>query len=80
MAATYGDFTYEIIGQSVRITGYDRQRATVEFPSEINGLPVTVIDRGMEISDNPQISDMARETRIIIPDSITTIGDYSFVI
>jgi len=56
--------------QSVTITGYARTEQEINVPSQIHGLPVTVI------------GDFAFEkkelTSVIIPDSVTVIGDYAF--
>ena len=68
---TYGDFTYEINGESVTITGYTGSEGNVTIPSEIEGKPVTAIGE-RAFSQNKTLTSVA------IPDSVTGIGDYAF--
>ena len=56
---------------------------SIEFPSEIDGLPVTVIEGGGTINTSDgmtyiPLSKFANLTSVIIPDSVTTIGLNSF--
>ena len=68
---TYGDFTYEINGESVTITGYTGSEGNVTIPSEIEGKPVTAIGE-RAFSQNKTLTSVA------IPDSVTGIRDYAF--
>ncbi len=68
---TYDDFTYEINGESVTITGYTGSEGNVTIPSEIEGKPVTAIGE-RAFSQNKTLTSVA------IPDSVTGIGDYAF--
>ena len=64
-------FTYEINGESVTITGYTGNEASVVIPNEIEGKPVTAIGE-RAFSQNNTLTSVA------IPDSVTGIGDYAF--
>ncbi len=68
---TADDFTYEINGESVTITGYTGSEGNVTIPSEIEGKPVTAIGE-RAFSRNKTLTSVA------IPDSVTGIGDYAF--
>ena len=68
---TYGDFTYEINGESVTITGYTGSEGNVTIPSEIDGKPVTAIGE-RAFSHNNTLTSVA------IPDSVTSIGVKAF--
>ena len=62
---------YEVNGESVTITGYTGNEASVVIPNEIEGKPVTAIGE-RAFSQNNTLTSVA------IPDSVTGIGDYAF--
>ena len=62
---------YEVNGESVTITGYTGNEASVVIPNEIEGKPVTAIGE-KAFSQNNTLTSVA------IPDSVTGIGDYAF--
>ena len=68
---TADDFTYEINGESVTITGYTGSEGNVTIPSEIEGKPVTAIGE-RAFSRNKTLTSVA------IPDGVTGIGKYAF--
>jgi len=73
-AGTYGDFTYTIVNGTVTITDYSTSSDTLIFPSEINGLPVTRI----ESMQGPREPINQNVTSIVIPSSVTTLGNFAF--
>lgn len=62
---------YEVNGESVTITGYTGNEASVVIPNEIEGKPVTAIGERAFSKNNTL-------TSVAIPDSVTGIGDYAF--
>ena len=64
-------FTYEINGESVTITGYTGNEASVVIPNEIEGKPVTAIGKAAFSHNNTL-------TSVAIPDSVTSIGEFAF--
>ena len=64
-------FTYEINGESVTITGYTGNEASVVIPNEIEGKPVTAIGKAAFSQNNTL-------TSVAIPDSVTSIGEFAF--
>lgn len=56
---------------TVVITGYRGTNADIVIPSVINNLPVTMIDNNA-FRGNKTIE------RVVLPDSITTVGEYAF--
>lgn len=73
-AGTYGDFTYTIANGTVTITDYSTSSDTLIFPSEINDLPVTRI----ESMQGPREPINQNVTSIVIPSSVTTLGNFAF--
>ena len=68
---TYGDLTYKIVDDDhIEITACTNTAETIEIPSEIDDLPVTVIAATAFFRTNV--------TAVTIPDSITTIGGGAF--
>jgi len=65
------DFTVEVLGNSVEITGYVGKNKDVSIPPKIKGLPVTVIG---EYAFNGKELDS-----VIIPKSVTRIRTYAFM-
>ena len=76
-AESYNGFTYEVKTnwadetQYVVITKYEGSEASVEIPSEIDGLPVTKIDGNAFLNNNTI-------TSVKVPDSVKTIGTKAF--
>lgn len=71
-AETYGDFEYERNGSGVTITAYNNNNSDIEIPAEIEGLPVTSIGNFAFRWGNNGV------TNLIIPDSVTSIGNETF--
>ena len=64
-AETYGNFGYGILDDgTVEITDYIGSAENVDIPAEIDG--------------KSAFSGCSSLTRITIPDSVTSIGDYAF--
>ncbi len=70
---TYGDFDIRNYNDHTEIKKYNGTAAVVEIPSEIEGLVVTAI-RPRAFEKNETI------TSVTIPDTVTSIGEYSFVL
>ena len=68
---TTSGLTYEINGESVTITGYTGNEASVVIPNEIEGKPVTAIGE-RAFYQNKTLTSVA------IPDSVTGIGKSAF--
>lgn len=73
-AETFGDFTYTIANGTVTITDYSTSSDTLIFPSEINGFPV----KRIESMPGPRETINQNVTSIVIPSSVTTLGNYAF--
>ena len=71
-AETYGDFEYERNGSGITITAYNNKNSDIEIPAEIDGLPVTSIGNFAFRWGNNGV------TNLIIPDSVTSIGNETF--
>jgi hypothetical protein len=77
-SGTYGDFKYNYgtLTLTVTITGYTGSGGNITIPAEIEGMPVTVIGSGaFRISYTESRNQL---TSLIIPDSVTSIGDNAF--
>ena len=70
--AAQAQFSYITNAGAITITGYTGPGGTVTIPSTINGLPVTTIAE-------EAFHDQHSLTSITIPDSVTSIGNYSFL-
>ena len=70
-AETYGDFDYTASRAGVTINRYDGSDASVEIPSKIGAVPVTVIGRAA-------FSRCESLVRATMPSSVKTIEDYAF--
>lgn len=69
--AVFGDFVYEVAGNTVTITAYTGSGGHVAIPTAIEWLPVTAIGpRAFESQEGL--------TSIMIPDSVTSIGSFAF--
>ena len=68
--AQEGPFTYTNGNGAVTITGYTGTTAHVEIPSIIDHLPVTAIGVWA-------FSECTDLTEVVIPDSVTTIGNWA---
>ena len=69
---TTGDgFKWAETTNEIVITGYKRNKANIEIPSEINGKPVTAIG-GFAFLDCRSLKS------VVIPNSVTTIGGWAF--
>ncbi|SPU37333.1 alpha-amylase/pullulanase [Lysinibacillus capsici] len=63
-------FTYEVIGNTVKITGYTGTEKSIEIPSTIEGKPVTEIGVGA--------FKYLELTNVVIPNTVKTIGYSAF--
>jgi hypothetical protein len=72
-AAQYGDFLYETNDVGITITGYKYPPSSVQvsIPNAVDGLPVT------EVADSA-FASRSDLKEIIIPNSVTHLGDYAF--
>lgn len=70
-ADTEGDFTYYFSLDKAIITGYEGKETNLMIPSEIKGSPVVGIYESA-FEDNTTLES------IVIPDSVSEIGDYAF--
>ena len=70
LAKSRGEYLYVIEDGEVTITGYNGKEKRVTLPSEIDGLPVTVI--GKEAFKNTAVES------VILPSSIKKIDWFSF--
>ena len=68
--AAHAQFTYRTNNGAITITGYNGTNNDVVIPSVIDGLPVTSIGTNAFYG--------SRLANVIIPDSVTNIGDYAF--
>lgn len=75
IGAVSGDWTYSISYGGAIISAYSGAGGVVTVPSQLGGYPVRKVGNGY-----PSIlaSNSNSVTSIIIPDSVTSIGDYSF--
>jgi hypothetical protein len=67
----YGDFTYEVSGGTVTITGYTCPGGAAVIPASINGKPVVGIGSNA-------FRNCTGLTSVTIPDSVKSIGDHVF--
>ncbi|MTD38587.1 DUF5011 domain-containing protein [Erwinia sp. CPCC 100877] len=68
--AIFGDYEYEIVMGEIKINNYLGAGGTLELPNSINGIPVTTV--AANAFNGKSL------TSLVLPDSITTIGDYAF--
>jgi hypothetical protein len=75
IGAVSGDWTYSISYGGAIISAYSGAGGVVTVPSQLGGYPVRKVGNGY-----PSIlsSNSNSVTIIIIPDSVTSIGDYAF--
>lgn len=79
LAETWGDFEYQEVSMSIRITGYTGTGGAVVIPATINGMPVTEIgvsafwgkitDPGSTLSLSQNIVKLGQEHLETAPDS-----------
>lgn len=65
------DFAYSTSLGAITITGYSGTNDSITIPATINGYPVTGIGSGA-------FADDTTVTNVIIPGSVTNIGDFAF--
>ena len=75
ISAVSGDWTYSVSYGGAIISAYSGTGGVVTVPSQLGGYPVRKVGNGY-----PSIfpSNSNSVTSIIIPDSVTSIGDYAF--
>ena len=71
LAATQGDYEYEIINGEATITGYIGSGGAIVIPSSLGGKPVTAIG-------DDAFNHCENLTNVTIPQGVTTIGDHAF--
>ena len=71
LANPASDFTYTVANGKVTITGYTGKSLEAVIPAKIGGYPVTAI------ADKAFYARYTL-TDIVLPDSVTSIGDYAF--
>lgn len=70
-AEQFGDFTYGVVGSNIQIYVYTGLGGDVVIPGEIDGMPVTTIDRDA-------FANVTGMTSITIPTNVTAIYDHAF--
>jgi hypothetical protein len=70
-AAQSGDFTYEIAGSTITITGYTGPGGNVTIPGTLAGMPV------ISVGDNA-FRHLTGLTSVSLPNGVTSIGDWAF--
>ena len=73
MGQTDGAWTYTVANNQATITGYTGPGGAVSIPSTVNG--ISVVQLSADIFGFPNTS----VTSVIIPNSVTSIGDYAFL-
>jgi len=74
-ADTSGDWTYTVSNNQATITGYTGAGGALTIPSELGGYAVKQVGNGWPPVFGYQNTSV---TSVIIPNSVTTIGDYAF--
>ncbi len=79
-ALASGDFEYTVENGEATITKYTGAGGDVTIPSELGGYPFTAIGLWSADSAFPSYTfkNCTALTSVIIPDSVTTIGDLAF--
>lgn len=72
---TYGDLEYKRYSDHVEITGWGRKTSNINIPSEIKGLPVTIIGEKAFWDYDYMSGDL---NSVILPDSIEEIQEFAF--
>src|SRR5436190_23498849 len=77
------DFNYTNTNGTITITGYKGAGGNVVIPGIIDGLPVTSIgDSALSfinhLSEQSNLTGLSNMTSVIIPDSVTNLGDAAF--
>lgn len=75
-AETHEIFSYVVTNGVVTIIDYSTSSGSLEFPSAINGLPVTRID--LSSTEGPREPINQNVTNVVIPSSVTALGNFSF--
>lgn len=70
-AEQFGDFRYGVVGSNIQIYVYTGLGGDVVIPEEIDGMPVTTIDRDA-------FANIAGLTSVTIPTNVTAIFDSAF--
>lgn len=68
---TYEQLKYKNYSEYIEITDCDESATSVVIPAEIDGVPVTIIG-------DSAFKNCKSLTEIVIPDSVTDIGEYAF--
>lgn len=75
---TSGDFKYIAVGSEAVIMGFNNTTANVSIPSEINGLPVTVIGCEDVWGGKGAFQDNSSMQTVTIPESVKLIDENAF--
>jgi hypothetical protein len=70
-AEQFGDFHYGVVGSNIQIYAYTGLGGDVVIPEEIDGMPVTTIDRDA-------FANITGLTSVAIPTNVTAIYDSAF--
>lgn len=78
---TYTSQDGQIVYNGITLSSYDKNAKNVVIPSEIEGLPVTSIQKFAFMKQGKifQITySNSKMSSLVIPETVTTIGDYAF--
>ena len=70
IAQTFGDFSYVVTNNEIKLTSYEGSSVDILIPSQINGVPVTTL--------GAQLFRFSSASNIIIPTSIKNIEELAF--
>ena len=77
-ATERGLLTYVVYPDHAEVTGYTGRDRTIEIPEEVEGRPVTAIEGSFSVYYTNSASSYTPVREILLPDTITEIGNYAF--